>query len=115
MVEGTELVAAVSLLLRRQSQSTKLRTRPPRLPQKTTRLAPPSLVAHHLPSLRVLTQVLTDTVPHHLHSRKVTTHTTDMALTTDELAVAAAADVEAHGVAAATLDHPLVYPPSCRI
>ena len=108
-------VATVDPPLHRLPHSTKLKTRPSRLPQKTMRLAHPSPVAHHLPSPRVLTQVLTDTVPHHLHSQKVTTRTTDMALTTDELAVAAAADVEAHGVAAATLDHPLAYPHSCRI
>ena len=115
VVEDMELVVTVVLPLHRQSQSTKLRTRPSRLPPKTMRLAHPSPVAHHLPSPRVLTQVLTDTVPHHLHSQKVTTHTTDMALTTEELAAVAAADVAVHGVAAATLDHPLVYPHSCRI
>lgn len=81
---------------------------------KTTRLAHPSLVAHRLPSLTVTPQVLMDTALHHLHSQKVTTHTTDMVHTTDELAAVAAADVEAHGEAAATSDHPPVLPPSCR-
>ena len=108
-------VATVDPPLHRLPQSTKLKTRPFRLPQKTMRLAHPSPVGHHLPSSRVLTQALTVTVPHHLHSQKVTTHTTDMVLTTDELAAVAAADVEVHGVVAATLDPPLVFPHSCRI
>jgi hypothetical protein len=55
-----------------------------------------------------------DTVPHHLHSQKATTLTTDMVHTTDELAVAAAADVEVHGAAAANLDHLMVLPLSCK-
>lgn len=110
-----EVVATVDPPLHRLPVSTKLKTRPFRLPQKIMRLAHPSPVGHHLPSPRVLTQALTDTVPHHPRSQKATTHTTDMALTTDELAAVAAADVEVHGVVAATLDPPLVFPHSCRI
>ena len=114
MVEDIqELVATVDLLLHRQSQSTKLRTRPSQLPQRNMRLAHPNTVAHRLPSRRALT-LLMDTVPHHLHSQKATTRTADMVHTTDELAVAAAADVEVHGVAAASLAHLMVLPPSCR-
>ena len=114
VVEDIQVVATVVLPLHHQSQSTKPRTRPSRLPQKTMRLAHPSLVAHLRPSLKDLTQALTDMVPHHLPSQKDTTHTTDMALTTDELVAVAAADVEVHGVAAATLDNLLASPHSCR-
>ena len=110
-----EVVATVDPPLHRLPVSTKLKIRPSRLPQKTVRLAHPNPVAHHLPSPRVLTQALTDTAPHHLHSQKVTTHTTDMVLTTDGLAADAVADVVDLGVAAATLDPPLVFPRSCRI
>ena len=113
MVEDTELVATVDLLLHRQFQSTKLKTRPSRLPQRNMRLARPSLVVHHLHSQRALT-LLMDTVPHHLLSLKATTLTTDMVHTTDELAAVAAADVEVHGVAAGSLDHLMVLPPSCK-
>merc|ERR1712137_71837 len=104
VVEDTELVVTVALPPHHRPQSTKLKTRPSRLHMKTMRLAHPSPVAHHLPSQRVPTQVLTDMAPN-LHSQKATTHTTDMVLTTDELAAVAAADVEAHGVAAANSDH----------
>ena len=106
--------ATVDLPLHHQSQSTKPRTHPSRLPQKKMKLVHPSLVAHLLPSLKDLTQALTDMVPHHLPSQKDTTHTTDMALTTDELVAVAAADVEAHGVAAASSVHPLAHLLSCR-
>ena len=109
-----EVVATAVLPLHRQSQSTKLKTRQSQLPRMTMRLAHPNPVAHHLHSMRVLTQVLTDTVLHH-HSQKATTHTTDMVHTTDAVAAVAAADVEAHGVAAATSDHPPVFLLSCRI
>jgi hypothetical protein len=97
VVEDTELMATVDLPLHRQSQSMKLRTRPSRLPQKITRLAHPSPVAHHL------------------HSRRATTHTMDMVHTTDvAVAVVAAEDVEVLGVVAANSDHPPVFPPSCK-
>jgi hypothetical protein len=109
-----EVADTVDLPLHPQFQSTKLRTRPSRLPQKTMRLAHPSPVAHHLPSQRALTQVLTDMVPL-LHSQKATTHTTDMVHTTDAaVAAVVAADVEVPGVAAASSDHPPVFPPSCK-
>jgi hypothetical protein len=108
-----ELVATVDLPPHRQSQSTKPRTRPSRLPQRNMRLALPNPVAHRLHSQRVLT-LLMNTVLHHLRSLKATTHTTDMAHTTDELAAVAAADVEVHGAAAANLDHLTVLRPSCK-
>ena len=77
----------------------------------------PSTVArrHHHLSPKDLTHLM-DMVPHHHHSRTATTHTTDMAhtSTTDELGVVAAADVEAHGVAAASSVHPLAHLLSCR-
>jgi hypothetical protein len=113
VVEDTEVVATVDLLLHRQYPSTKLKTRPSRLHQKT-RLAHPRLVAHHLLSLRALTQAPTDTVPH-LHSQKVTTLTMAMDHTTDAaVVVVAAADVEARGVVVVSSDHPPVFPPSCK-
>jgi hypothetical protein len=108
-------VATVDPPLHRLPQSTKLKTRPLRLPQKTMRLVHPNPVAHHLPSLRDLTQALTDTVPHLPRFQRVTTHTMDMVLTTDGLAAVAVADVVDLGVAAATLDPPLVFPHLCRI
>lgn len=113
VVEDMEVADTVDLPLHPQFQSTKLRTRPSRLPQKIMRLAHPSPVAH-LPSQRALTQALTDMIPL-LHSQKATTHTTDMVHTTDAaVAAVVAVDVEVPGVTAATSDHPPVFPPSCR-
>jgi len=114
VAEDTEVVATVDLPRHRLQQNTTLKIRPSLLPLKTTRLARQNPVAHHLLSLRDPTQALTDMVPHRLHSQKVTTRTTDTVPTMDELAVAAAADVEVHGAAAATLDHLLVLLPSCK-
>jgi hypothetical protein len=70
----------------------------------------------HHPSPKDRTH-LTDMGPRRPRSRKATIHTTDMAHTniTDVLVVVAAADVAAHGEAAASSDLPLVLQLSCKI
>jgi hypothetical protein len=108
-----EVADTVDLPLHPQFQSTRPKTLPSRLPMKM-RLAHRSLVAHHLPSLRVSTQALTDMDPL-LRSQTVTTRTTDMVHTMDAaVAAVVAADVEVPGEVAVNLDHPPVFPPSCK-
>lgn len=111
-----ELVDTTDLPLHHLFRNTRLKIHPSRHRLKSMRVAHPStMVRHHLPSPKALTRP-TDMVRPHPHSQAATTHTTDMVHTntTAGLVVAAAVDVEAHGVAAVTSAHPLVHQPSCR-
>jgi hypothetical protein len=95
-------------------RNTRLKARPSRH-LTNTKLAHPNIVVRHLHSLRALTHY-TEMVPLHLHSRTVTTRITDQARinTTVAPVVAAAADVEVHGVAVVTLALLPVRQLSCK-
>jgi hypothetical protein len=95
-------------------RNTRLKTRPSRHPTNT-KLAHPNTVVRRLHSLRALTH-LTETAPLHLHSRTVITRIMAQARTNTTVApvVAAAADVEVHGVAVVTLALPPVRQLSCK-
>jgi hypothetical protein len=116
VVEDTKLAVIVDLPLHHLARTTRPKTRPSRLHQKSMKVARlNTTVDRRLLHSKVTTIHTGHTTALHrlLHSQAATTRTTDTALTA-ALAVAAVAGEEVHVVAVVPSAHPPALQPSCK-